>query len=361
MDTWRFYMESLPEYRLLLEQPAKFFRDLFIDPYDGGLEKIFSTTNSYWNDLKNNFMIKLMAIFNLFSFRHYYTNLVFFSFLGFFGPAALYRVFLTSFPRQRTGVMIGCFLIPSVVFWCSGFHKEGLLFTALGLYSFFASQLWQGQRRISCLVWMTCSLFLIFILRNNILFALLPATTGWMWSSLKKWRPGVQYLLVNLFFMTLFFTSKYLYARIDLPLSVSLRQAEFIRLGGNTAVPVEPLEPSLAGFIHNLPSALDLAFLRPYPGQGGLFYIPFTMEVVLGVLLVICLIFFPRQLPGDKNLRYFALNFAVLLMLIIGYTVPNVGAVVRYRSLALPFLFIAMILMVDCKPLQLKWKKSHIN
>jgi len=32
-----------------------------------------------------------------------------------------------------------------------------------------------------------------------------------------------------------------------------------------------------------------------------------------------------------------------LLLLIIGYTIPNVGAIIRYKSIAYPFLLVAFM------------------
>ena len=89
IDTWAYHQESLQEYELLLSNPAEFFFSSFRSHYDNGYAQFLSTENSWWNDIKGLFLIKLMALFNVFSFVNYYNNVIFYCFLNLFGPIAL--------------------------------------------------------------------------------------------------------------------------------------------------------------------------------------------------------------------------------------------------------------------------------
>jgi hypothetical protein len=40
------------------------------------------------------------------------------------------------FPNRKMVIMLGCFIIPSFLFWSSGIHKEGLIFTGIGLITY---------------------------------------------------------------------------------------------------------------------------------------------------------------------------------------------------------------------------------
>ena len=133
VDTWGFHYNSILEYQLLKDNPREFFTNLFVDPYGDGFTKFFETTDSYWNDLKGNFLIKLLSILNIFSFGHYYTNVIFISFITMFGPIAIYRLMTDVFPGKKLQVLLATFLIPSFLYWTSGIHKEGLIFLGLSL------------------------------------------------------------------------------------------------------------------------------------------------------------------------------------------------------------------------------------
>ena len=75
-DTWAFHTGSIQEYHLLYSHPGEYFTNLFMDPYKSGVSKFFDTTDSYWSDLKGNMFIKILSIFNIFSFGNYYVNVI---------------------------------------------------------------------------------------------------------------------------------------------------------------------------------------------------------------------------------------------------------------------------------------------
>ncbi|HVX49393.1 MAG TPA: hypothetical protein VHB48_04520, partial [Chitinophagaceae bacterium] len=131
-DTWRFFEASKTETDFLLTNPWGFIKDIFHYGYKNA-GNLFYGQNSYWNDLKSNVVIKLLAICNVFTFKNYYCNIILFNFLFFFGPVAFYRVMNQVFAGKMLLMVIAIFLLPSFMFWCSGIHKDGLLFMALAL------------------------------------------------------------------------------------------------------------------------------------------------------------------------------------------------------------------------------------
>ena len=72
-----FIHNSIQEYHLLFNNPHEYFTNLFIDPYEGGFQNFLKATDSYWNDLKGNVFIKILSVFNIFSFGNYYSMLFF--------------------------------------------------------------------------------------------------------------------------------------------------------------------------------------------------------------------------------------------------------------------------------------------
>ncbi len=109
-DTWHFYNDSLKETAWLLRDPIGFMKDLFYSPY-GKSGNLFSGVSSYWNDLKDNVFIKLMAVINVFTNKSYYTNIIIFNFLFFFGPVALYRLVQPMWKHNKWWLIAATFLI----------------------------------------------------------------------------------------------------------------------------------------------------------------------------------------------------------------------------------------------------------
>jgi len=139
-DTWRFFEASRTETDWLLRDPVAFFKDLFIYGYkESG--SLFIANDSYWNDLKSNVIIKLMAVFNALTLKNYYADIIFFNFLFLFGPVAFYRVIKEKVHANKIVFLAFIFCIPSFLFWCSGMHKDGLIFTAVALIIFYFKKL----------------------------------------------------------------------------------------------------------------------------------------------------------------------------------------------------------------------------
>lgn len=180
-DTWSFHAESIKEYDLLYTSPAEYFTNLFQDPYGAGFGGFFAGTDSYWNDLKSNILIKLFSVFNIFSFGTYYVNVIFYSFITLFGAIAIFKVMNDAFPGKRMNILLATFLVPSFLYWTSGLHKEGLIFTGISLiiYSIYFGSIekkW-GFKRVSSLL---TGLLLLPVLRNFIRVIIIPAIIAWL-------------------------------------------------------------------------------------------------------------------------------------------------------------------------------------
>lgn len=343
-DTWKFFYQGSEETAKILKDPSMIIRDILPHEVHRGFGKLFTTDNSYWNDVKHELMVKLAAVFNIFSGSNYYVNVVLYNFMTMAGPVALYRLLQNKVPGNQLRFFLAC-CIPTALFWCSGFHKEGILFNALALIWYLIQRRQDGKAlRFVHYIVLGMSFLIILLLRNNLVLPLAPAIAGYFIAQGFPHRQWLVYATVCLLGLIAFFLSPYL--GVDLPEAVSHRQQEFIALGGRTAVAVTPLEPTLASFLQHLPSALSVGFLRPLPWEGGLRYLPFGLEAMAFLLLFGFTIWKTREqkLPA---LVPALLVFGILNWLMIGYTVPNIGAVIRYRSVTSPFLFSALFIWLN--------------
>src|SRR5689334_4544603 len=263
-DTWNYFKASKPETDWLLKDPLAFFKDIFTYGYQNS-GNLFTHTNSYWNDLKNNFIIKLLAICNVFTLKNYFADIVFFNFLSFFGPVALYRTLQKIFLVKKIFLVVCIFLVPSFLFWCSGVHKDGLIFSCLGLIIFyFQQQLTTRKLRFKSITIMLICLITLFALRNYVVFLLLPALLIWFLAE-RSPRKAIQFVIaVYSVCILLFFLSSKISSQIDFPNYIIQKQEEFKQLSGNSEIPIPPLENNFLSFIKFIPAAIDIAFFRPH-------------------------------------------------------------------------------------------------
>ena len=351
VDTWAYHYESLKEYKILLSDPGQFFRSIFHNTYQDGYTKFLAVENSWWNDLKANSFIKLVAIFNVASFGNYYTNVIFYSFLSLFGAVGLYRVMQDQFPGNRLAIILATFLVPSFLYWASGLHKDGLIFLGLVMviYPVYFS-LKEAKLTILRVLSILTGLLMVLALRNFVIIPLLPALFAWILSSKLKIRPWAVFAGLYAFFAVFFFTAKYIHPRLNFPEAVVIRQQAFMGLGGNSAVEVQKLEPTVGSFLTNLPEAIALSLIRPYPSDvHHLLSLAAAAEINFLLLLTLICIFYRREKFSARPFHLFSIFFALSVLLMIGYTVNILGAIVRYRSIVLTLLFVPIIAQADWK------------
>jgi hypothetical protein len=344
-DTWAYHFESVSEYKILLSDPGRFFTSLFHSSYEEGYGKFLAVENSWWNDLKANFFIKILAIFNLASFGNYYINVIFYSFMTLFGPVALYRVMQHHFQQNRLAIILATFLVPSFLYWTSGLHKDGMVFLGLVMVVY-PLYFWLKGKRLTffSVVSMLLGFLLVLGLRNFMIIPFLPALFAWVVAEKLRWQPWKVFAGIYTVFIILFFTAKYIHPVLNFPEAVVERQAAFQSLGGGSAVEVDRLKPSLGGFLANLPEAFTLSTIRPYPTDiRHLLSLAAAVEINF-LLLVVLLCFFYRKRWGPlPPFILFCIVFGFSVLLMIGYTVNILGAIVRYRSLVLTLVFIPIV------------------
>jgi hypothetical protein len=135
--------------------------------------------------------------------------------------------------------------------------------------------------------------------------------------------------------------------KTDLPRYVSERQIEFIKISkeGASTININPLYPNFRSFFNNIPQAINHSLMRPYFTEIESFvYLPFAIEIFLFEILFLLFIFFRKKESITDPLIYFCVFFSVTMFLVIGYTIPIIGAIVRYRSIY----FILLMIPIMC-------------
>ncbi len=363
-DTWAYHFESIQEYHLLFNNPPEYFTNLFRDPYDTGVAGFFAGSDSYWNDLKGNVFIKVLSVFNILSFGHYYVNIIFYSFITLYGPLAIYRVMSDVFPGKKNSILLATIFIPSFLYWSSGLHKEGLIFTGISLviYAIYfgIKEKKFGVRRLLSLL---TGLLLLLALRNFIIVIIIPAIVAWLLAN-RRPKYGLRiFASLYLLYIILFFTVRYISPQLDFPQAVVNKQQDFIEIkGGNSTIPTKKLQPNAISFLKNTPQAINLSILRPNPGDvRHILTLAAALEITVLLLLFVIFLLWHTNGYTSKNLIYFCLFFSFSLLLAIGFSVNNLGAIVRYRSVVIPLLVIPMVALIDWKRLGIVYSNNIKN
>ncbi|MCF3111798.1 hypothetical protein LL912_23625 [Niabella sp. CC-SYL272] len=344
-DTWMLHIESLKETKTLLTYPRQYLVSFFYDGSGTGFENFFTSSASYWNNLKNNTYIRIESVFNCFSFGSYFVNVIFYSFCVFFGVVALYRVMRHHLSGSQLLLITGCFLAPSFLYWTSGLHKDGLTFLALSTIIYIFYFRITSKKPAQGFLLLLGALLLLFALRNHVLLVLLPALLCWVLARRLPARRVLIFAGVYSLGLIFFFSAKYLHPALDFPAIVAGKQGAFRALtGGQSSLTVDPLQPDVTGFIRQLPQAAGIVLFRPLITDiKKVLVFPAFLEVLLTWSCILLFLIIPRQKRSFSPFSLFLLAFTVSALLMIGYTVNNLGAVVRYRSILFP-LFLPVIL-----------------
>lgn len=318
---------------------------------------LWLSDNGSWTHISHNGMIYIQMLLNCFSFDRLEINTLLFSFPVFLGNIALFRVFRRRFPGDPL-TAFSVFLLPSVLYWTSCIHREGVLYMLLGflLYNFdrLLSRGFNWKQGFYCLL---CFLLIAYF-RSAIALTLLPAFYAWILAD--KGRERRKLLLAG--FITVVLLILLILPVLDWPGDIARRQQEFFHLEGHSRLYLPALDGSWASLGRVLPAAILNGWFEPLPGSGGQpVYWAFSLEL----LIIWTAVLFaslrtirkrknPIQLAAEPLVTpfgLFSLVFALAGMLIIGMMVPFAGAIVRYRSIYLLFLLAPFLHSLRTLPL----------
>jgi hypothetical protein len=354
-DQYGYTLQGLVEYNNLIHHPKIFFTDSLPSAYNNNLGEFFGSRNSFWNDVRNNILIKTIGVFNILSRGNYYINSLFFNFVGFLGHVALFKVFKHIYPKQHWTIIVGCFLLPSSLYFTSLIGKDMIVFTALGIFCYALYFSLENGFTKKRLVYILLSFICILLIRNFIAVILLPCALAWYVGSRYKIKPikvfGSLFLLAFIGLVL----SQFLQEKYD-PLNIVVdKQQAFFSLGmAKSQYQNDTLQPTIKSFVTASPTALRHSFLSPYPTEFDNIYLNgFAAEIILYIALALLMFVFPNKKNGLYPFIIFCFTLTLLIFLFSGYITTNAGALVRYRSIYFP-LFITVIL---CK---INWERIMV-
>lgn len=360
-DIFKYFDDSRVMHEALWTRPGDYLRMLFGIGNDTPwfTDTYYSHMNHWvrrWDSGLHNdahTMIRFNAVLRLVSFGHYHVHTVFAAAISTWGSLACYRALAARTHELKRGLLFSVFLWPSVLFWSSGVLKECLLMAGLGYLLFATIGSWRPEARWLRPIVIAGCVALLLLVKVYVLFCLIPPMIAFQWC---RWRPEHAIKKYSAVLVAVIGGAMLVGAfvpRADVLYILAMKQQDFVGLtrevptGSAVVLPV--LEPSLISFMANAPHALVNAFLSPFKvlGRGPLAGMGALESLLLVVLPLLALWKRRAWRAMDAAALLFALSFIMLLALLIGWTVPVVGALVRYRVPMLPFVGWLACLIVD--------------
>ncbi|MBK9300317.1 MAG: hypothetical protein IPN14_06840 [Bacteroidetes bacterium] len=167
------------------------------------------------------------------------------------------------------------FFIPSVLFWCSGIHKDGWVLAAFGAIVYSMNG-YLHHRTYKYLLGLVVSLFFLFIVRYFYMITLLPVLLLWAFTYSRKNK--LRYFAMALLLTSLvFFNIHRVIPALNPMKMIQSRQHEFFGYIGYSDMKTPKLENHFNSYLQNLPSALNHV-KKKNTSEGLLshcFYMPF--------------------------------------------------------------------------------------
>lgn len=371
-DVFKYFDDSAVMFDALRYRPGDFLRMLFSVNNDNAWfdERYYKVMNNWYREYESNLhndahtIIRYNAVVRLFSFGEFHVHTVFTAFLALTGMLGLYRAFVRMLPGRERALAFAVFLLPSVLFWASGVIKESLLFFGLGMLLWQLERMRTGRMKPLGLLILAGCMVLLFHLKFYVLMSLLPALAMLL---LARWVPrfplAVRTATVLLAFVLLGLNLHHLVPGFDVLETIAVKQRDFIGLAqatnsGSFVMP-ERLEANIWSFLQQAPYAVFITLLGPlvYMAPGAMGMVSAAENAVIIVLLTVLLMY---RLPWDQVQRSVVvalLSYVTLLACVIGWTTPVMGAIVRYRTPMLPFLFIIALLVFDHHKALARWPR----
>lgn len=357
-DIFHYFNDGLIIHSSFFEKPTDFLRMITGINADAPDLQHYYTSCCYWlkpyyynlpND--NLIVIRTNAIFCFFSMGNFHIHNLFFSFLGFIGLWALYKAFCTDLSGRHMLLLLCVFCFPSVLFWTSGALKESLMMAIFGFLIYFFRS-WLKKPTVFSTIAVLVLSYMMKTSKFYVLMSALPAMCAAVWIKFRPRWALSKFIATHLILFAIAYFSKYI-TGIDLVEAICNKQLCFISMSedlGNVGsfVYLPPLDNGLISMIVNIPNALYNSFFRPtiFEVKSATMLMAAIENVLIIILLVIGVLFL-RPKNFANHYVWYCLSFIFILFVLIGLTTPVLGALVRYKVPALPFVGIVILLLIN--------------
>jgi hypothetical protein len=366
-DTFNYHTHgSRHVWEAFVDSPVKGLKLLFANgSYDGSIYK-YSSKIYFFTDPGSYAIVRFASIFDLITFSSYSATAVLFAVFSFIGMWLFFLTFYERYPEVHQWLAFSAFFIPSVFFWGSGLLKDTITLGCLGMSTYSLYKIFIDHKS-SPKLWLLLlmSLYALWSIKLYILLTFLPAAIVWIFVS------NLQYARVFALRMLLFpfviicasLLGYYAilkagedserYAIGNLARTARITAYDIRYYTGRTAgsgYSLGELDGSFSSMLTLAPQAINVSLFRPYLWEvnNPLMLLSalesFFLLIFCIIVMVKCNIKIWKFLLQPDIL--FTLLFSIPFAFAVGVSTFNFGTLVRYKIPMLPFLTVALALIV---------------
>lgn len=311
----------------------------------------FSSKIWYFRDSASYVIVRLTALFDLFTFHTYSATSLFFAVFSFSGLWAMYSALNGKYPNNNGKLAIAVLFIPSVVFWGSGVLKDTVTLGALGWMTWSLLRWIDHKKRgLTEAVVLIISIFTIYKIKLYILICYLPMVAVWLFfKHIKRIRNLVLKILVvpillSIFGIVGFFALEQItnendkYALNNLAerariTAYDIRYGWGARTGGEGGYDIGIPDGTWLGMFRLMPDAINVSLFRPF-----LWEVRNPLMLLSSLEALVVLLVTIRALLTGKISRVskdpflvFCLGFSLIFAFAVGVSTFNFGTLMRYK------------------------------
>ena len=206
-DSIAFQKDSSLLHQTIFKQPSAFFQILLL-PNLHSLKLQFPYIVNhfrFWFDNGSFLVVKMLVVFNLFTFGNIWLNTMFFELFTMIGLLSLFKVFCNYFPDKKSLLLIALFAIPSTLFWSSGINKDGLILTCMGVLFMCLNDLVTKEIQLLKIFLSIISILILFAIRGYEIVLMIPGLVALYWVYKQPSFRFIKFLGCYIFCIALFF------------------------------------------------------------------------------------------------------------------------------------------------------------
>lgn len=355
-DIYKYFSDGEVLFSSLKDHPLDYFKMMFGVNNDNVYfeENYYDKMRFWYSEYPTNIfsdshtIIRFNAFVRLFSFGHIAVHNLAINLLSFLGLFKIYQ-FFKPLTLSNKFLFWGIILFPSLLFWGSGLLKEGLILFSLGLLFKNGYKLLQ-KFSFKQLAIVLFALAIIIYSKLYIIATLFPGMIGYLIYKKTKLPAPKAYsfsLVLIISICLLLLNAPLKFNPIEL---IKVKQVNFVELVDsvkNTSGTTLPPLQSTSDIILSIPNALLNTLIRPFIWECNSFFMLLSSFENIIILLCLALSITYRKQNLNWNSILFSLSFILFLYTLIGLTIPNFGAIARYKILAKPFIIIVITQLIE--------------
>lgn len=323
----------------------------------------FNSKIWYYRDPKSYAIVRITAVFDLFTFHTYSATSLFFATFSFSGLWALFSKIVARYPHVKVrNIAISILFVPSVIFWGSGILKDTITLGALGWLIWALMNLIEKRIAVKYLIVLWLAAMLILGIKSYILLACVPAAIIWIFVKYSNRIQGKLKLVATPLILAITVGFGFLilrsissinsdytienFSRRAAITAYDIRYGWGARGGGEGGYDIGLPDGSVQSLIRLIPAGINVSIFRPYIWEvrNPLMLLSALESLVVTILFLAALYKRNLRMITKDPFLSFCLVFSLIFAFAVGVSSFNFGTLIRYKIPMTPFLFLFLFI-----------------